>query len=131
MERSHNPKSYSRTREYGQYVLFHSLRKTPYFHLISWCENFVEKYSFRIVSGESPETMRKLCLSTKFPHQKIRWNYSILRGDCWKGSHHIHPQFFRYFSGFQFSLGLLMMRSTKCLLINHVKWNKKQFQKWT
>ena len=26
-----------------------------------------------------PETMRKLCLSTKFPHQKIRWNYGIFR----------------------------------------------------
>ena len=23
--------------------------------------------------------MRKLCLSTKFPHQEIRWNYGILR----------------------------------------------------
>ena len=27
----------------------------------------------------SPETMRKLCLSTKFPHHEIRWNYGILR----------------------------------------------------
>ena len=27
---------------------------------------------------ESPETMRKLCLSTKFSHHEIRWNYSIL-----------------------------------------------------
>ena len=27
----------------------------------------------------SPETMQKLCLFTKFPHQKIRWSYSILR----------------------------------------------------
>ena len=27
------------------------------------------------------ETMRKLCLSTKFPLQEIRWNYSILRSD--------------------------------------------------
>ena len=28
----------------------------------------------------SPETMRKLCLSTKFPHQEIRWNYyGVLR----------------------------------------------------
>ena len=27
----------------------------------------------------SPETMRKLCLSTKFPHHDIRWNYCILR----------------------------------------------------
>ena len=29
--------------------------------------------------SDSPETMRKLCLSTKFPHQEIRWNYGILR----------------------------------------------------
>ena len=29
--------------------------------------------------GESPETMRKLCLSTKFPHQEISWNYGIFR----------------------------------------------------
>ena len=27
--------------------------------------------------GESPETMRKLCLSTKFPYQEIRLNYGI------------------------------------------------------
>ena len=26
-----------------------------------------------------PETMRKLCPSTKFPHQEIRWNYGIFR----------------------------------------------------
>ena len=38
-----------------------------------------ERYSFRIVSDESPETMRKLFLSTKFPHQVIRLNYGILR----------------------------------------------------
>ena len=52
-----------------------SLRKIPYFHLISWCGNFVkiaQNY------GESPETMRKICLSTKFPHQEIRRNYGIL-----------------------------------------------------
>ena len=24
-----------------------------------------------------PETMRKLCLSTKFPHLEIRWNYGV------------------------------------------------------
>ena len=29
----------------------------------------------------SPETMRELCLSTKFPLQGIRWNYGILRSD--------------------------------------------------
>ena len=36
---------------------------------------FCGKAQFR----ESPETMQKQCLSTKFPHQNIRWNYSILR----------------------------------------------------
>ena len=36
-----------------------------------------------MVSGELPETMRKLCLSTKFPHQEIRWNYGILRSDSY------------------------------------------------
>ena len=29
--------------------------------------------------SDSPKTMRKLCLSAKFPHQEIRWNYVILR----------------------------------------------------
>ena len=53
------------------------MRKIPYFHLISWCRNFVERHSFSIVSGESPETMRKLCLSAKFLHQEIRWNYGF------------------------------------------------------
>ena len=47
-------------------------------HLITLCRNFVERHSFRIVSGKSPETMRKLCLSTKLPHQEIRRNYVIL-----------------------------------------------------
>ena len=51
---------------------FLPLRKIPSFHLISWCGNFVERHSFLIVSGDSPETMWKLCLSTKFPHQEIR-----------------------------------------------------------
>ena len=45
------------------------------FRLISWCGNFVERHSFRIVSGDSPEAMRKLYLSTKFLHPKIRWNF--------------------------------------------------------
>ena len=31
----------------------------------------------RIVLGDLPETMKKLCLSSKFPHQTIRWNYGI------------------------------------------------------
>ena len=56
-----------------------SLRKIPKFRLISWCINFEERHSFRIVSGDSPEAMRKLRLSSKFPHQEIRWNFGILR----------------------------------------------------
>ena len=39
------------------------------------------QHSFCIVSGESPETMWKLCLSTKLPHHEIRWNYGILSSD--------------------------------------------------
>ena len=37
----------------------------------------MERNSFRIVSGESPKTMRKQFLSTKFPHQEIRRKYGI------------------------------------------------------
>ena len=48
------------------------LRKISKFLLIFWCGIFVEQHSFRIVSGESPKTMRKLCLSTKFRQQEIR-----------------------------------------------------------
>ena len=31
--------------------------------------------------GESPVTMRKLCLSKKFPHHEITRNYGILRNE--------------------------------------------------
>ena len=34
----------------------------------------VANYDWRL---DLPETMRKLCLSTKLPHQEIRWNYGI------------------------------------------------------
>ena len=40
---------------------------------ISW------KGTVSAVSGNSPETTRKLCLSTKFIYQEIRWNYDIFR----------------------------------------------------
>ena len=55
-----------------------SLCKTPKFPLIPQCENSVERQSFRIVSGDLPETVRNLRLSTKLPHREIRWNYGIL-----------------------------------------------------
>ena len=44
------------------------------FHLISWCENFVESHSLR---RETPKTLQKLNVSTKFPHQEISWNFGI------------------------------------------------------
>ena len=44
---------------------------------------FCGKANFRIVSGDSPETILKLCLFTKFPHQEIRWNYRIFRSKKW------------------------------------------------
>ena len=40
-----------------------SLRKIPKFNLMYWCENFVKRQSFRIVSDESPE----LCGYCAFP----------------------------------------------------------------
>ena len=60
--------------------LFCALRKIPKFDLIFWCENFMVTHSFRDLS----ETLRKLCLSTKFPHQEITWNIGVLRsGEHW------------------------------------------------
>ena len=48
-------------------------------NLLAW--KFCWKAQFPIFSGESPETIWKLCLSTKFPHHEIGWNYGILRSD--------------------------------------------------
>ena len=56
----------------------YTLRKIPNLHQISWCENFVEMYSFLRVSGESSKTQWKLFIFTKFPHQEIRSNFDIL-----------------------------------------------------
>ena len=46
--------------------------------------NFAERHIFRIVLDDLPETMRKLCLSAKFPHQEIKWNYRIFCSVFWK-----------------------------------------------
>ena len=65
-------------------AVIRTLRKIAWFHLISWCGNFLERHSFRIVSGDSPKTMRKLYLSTKSPHQEIRWSHGIFRSEIVK-----------------------------------------------
>ena len=61
-----------KARLYDPVILFLSLFKIPKSHLVFWCGNFVESHRFRTVSGKSPETMRKLYLSTKFSLQEIR-----------------------------------------------------------
>ena len=53
------------------YTASTSLRQIPKFHLISFCGNFVERHSLRRGLGNLPETLRKLCLSTKFLHQVL------------------------------------------------------------
>ena len=47
---------------------------SPNFMVWKFCEK----------AHESPETMQKLCLSTKFRHHEIRWNYGILSSVCTK-----------------------------------------------
>ena len=74
---------------------FDALRKKLQFHLMSWCGNFVKRHSFRIVLGNSPKTKQKLCLSTKFSNQEIRWNQGIF---CSDGLHDKWTQFFKFWS---------------------------------
>ena len=57
-------------RSFQDYTSYVTLRKIPQFHLISWSGNFAERHRF----CDSPETLRKLYFSTKFPHQEIRRN---------------------------------------------------------
>ena len=59
-------KAASEKKQFPQY----SLHKTSKFHLISCCLNFVEAQTFCRVLGESLKNLRKLCVSTKFPHIK-------------------------------------------------------------
>ena len=71
-------KGFFLSSSYWYHSIF-TLRKIPQFHLNSWCGNYVKRHSFCIVSGDWSETTQKLCLSTKFSHQEIRWNYGNLR----------------------------------------------------
>ena len=48
-----------------------TMRKVPQFHLIPWCGNFVERRSFRIVSGDSPKTMRNCAFPQHFHTRKL------------------------------------------------------------
>ena len=56
--------------------------------LVLHCENTVISPNSLVwkFCGNSSKTMRKLCLSTKFPHQEIKWNYSIFRSVIYFGN---------------------------------------------
>ena len=86
----------------------------PLFHLISWCGNFVERHSFRVASSDLPETIRKLCLSTKFPDHEIRWNNDILRsGESFPLSWKMEAAH----GGYQHSSQILFFPLPNCVLL--------------
>ena len=68
-------------KRFFKYNIQDALREIPEFHLISLCGNFEETQCFRRVLTEYPETLRKLCVSTKLPQQEIRRNFGILRSE--------------------------------------------------
>ena len=60
-------------------MLFDNLLKRlplPYVKYQKSGEKSSEKLGKKL--GKLPETLQKLCVSTKFPHQKITWNFGIL-----------------------------------------------------
>ena len=73
--------SYVRARQIQFENKGHILRNIPFLFLASCCGDFLESHSFCILLGESPKTMQKLCLSTTFPQQQIRWNCAIFHSD--------------------------------------------------
>ena len=71
---------------------------SPNFLVWKFCGKAQFPHSF----GELPETMRKLYLSTKFPHQEITWNYGIFRsGIIWKWQWRQEKHFRELFSCFK------------------------------
>ena len=90
--------------------------------------NFVERHSFCIILGGSPETMQKRCLSTKFPqqeirlpeimqklstkfpYQEIRWNYGIFRSDIFNNFNELSPSITKVLKNFDwFLLGIFLV----------------------
>ena len=75
-----------------------SQRKIPLFHLISWCGSVMETQSFCTVLCDSPKTLRKVCVSTTFPHQEICWSFGCLKFSI--------EQTFRKFNNFFIEAGV-------------------------
>ena len=47
--------------------------KIPEFHLKFWCGNFVGNAEIWV-----PKSLQKLRVSTKFPHQDVKWDFCSL-----------------------------------------------------
>ena len=63
-----------------------SLLKIPKFHLIFWCRNFVKRYSFHRVSGDSRKLLTIFAQSSKV-RRRVQQNSSIAidqRINFWK-----------------------------------------------
>ena len=70
------------------------LRKWSKFQRISLCGNFVQTHSFCNVFNDSPEHLRNLLFSTKFPYLEIRWNYGILSSEWLLAINYFHTKKF-------------------------------------
>ena len=59
------------------------LELVPLIHIFAFiCFQHIFRFFIGVCSIKycnSPESLRKLYLSTKFPHQEIKWNFGILR----------------------------------------------------
>ena len=84
-------------------------------------QNFVERHSFPIVSGEAPETMRKLCLSANFHTRKlgeITTFYALSLGNSMKNANiNLHKMYLHKICKFTETVYIL---STKLFL----NWKK-------
>ena len=52
-------------------IMIEHTAKNTVISSISWCGNFVERHSFRTISGDSPKTMQKLCFPQNFYTRKF------------------------------------------------------------
>ena len=62
---------YTSTKSMNHYIIYRN-------STISWCGDFLKTNVFQTDFRNSRETMRKLCVSTKFSHQEIKWSFGIL-----------------------------------------------------
>ena len=71
------------------------------------------------------ETMRKLCLSTKFPHQEIRWNQGIFRSV--RRSEDVLDVFW---TSYLRTIYFLCLRGTFICLLQFVLYTRPKPNKW-